>query len=598
MGFTASSRALLLALICTNALVNAKKMHPRENVRQLQLQAGRHKVANGGARPGTGAGREKLSTSTHTIAEDFDETASTIVASTSSTSTSTTTTNTNPPKKTVRNDHITTTDEDDTSSSNIITPSIVNGNDAEDGRYPWMAYLYFDNNRDFRCGANLIAANAVLTAAHCFFNYNPDVASTWPEFPTAINLELGQYDLESDVPAGQSYTITAADVVLHPAFVNANTGNPFDGGDFALIFLDPPTVDGNFNVRPLVELNCDMAEPVNEQSVTAIGWGYTMAGASPPANTFATILQQAELSITEFSTCEAAWAPDGITLNESMVCAQGVEAGSGSATDTCTGDSGGPMFEAGVGTLDSPDVLYGLTSFGETSCFGALPAVYSRVSVACPWIAEQLNDCISDFQVGKKFQGCDKADNNCNLEVDECLEDTVAPMISLTNTICGAFYNAEEALKFVETYVVVDDDCVGNLLLSYDVLEQAANYDVVTIRVIAQDPRCNTLYSQSSKDFEFPLMQKDNDYNQWSWEGGSPSKGSTSKSGEWSGGSKSKSGGWSGKYKSGKSGNSNWEWSAPPPPPPNGDQEETPKGTDWWTNRRRRTTRKRQKLMM
>lgn len=42
---------------------------------------------------------------------------------------------------------------------------IVGGQAAGEHRYPWVARLVYDGQ--FHCGASLLTANYVLTAAHC-----------------------------------------------------------------------------------------------------------------------------------------------------------------------------------------------------------------------------------------------------------------------------------------------------------------------------------------------------------------------------------------------------------------------------------------------
>jgi len=47
--------------------------------------------------------------------------------------------------------------------------------------------------------------------------------------------------------------------------------------------------------------------------------------------------------------------------------------------DGCYGDSGGPAYKSDL-------TVFGLTSFGDTKCNTAYPAVWTRVSAFRPWI--------------------------------------------------------------------------------------------------------------------------------------------------------------------------------------------------------------------
>lgn len=51
-----------------------------------------------------------------------------------------------------------------------LQPRIINGEDADLGEFPWQVAILEDANGGFSqsCGGTLIAANWVLSAAHCF----------------------------------------------------------------------------------------------------------------------------------------------------------------------------------------------------------------------------------------------------------------------------------------------------------------------------------------------------------------------------------------------------------------------------------------------
>ena len=68
----------------------------------------------------------------------------------------------------------------------------------------------------------------------------------------------------------------------------------------------------------------------------------------------------------------------------------------GGGNDTCTGDSGGPLFCS----IGQKDVLMGITSQGPKRC-GKLPGIYTKVSALIPWIKNHTSgtkiDLMSKF---------------------------------------------------------------------------------------------------------------------------------------------------------------------------------------------------------
>lgn len=87
-------------------------------------------------------------------------------------------------------------------------------------------------------------------------------------------------------------------------------------------------------------------------------------------------LRRAPIELLSTDGCDAAYKA-GEYRHVSMIC------GGGQRTDTCVGDSGGPLL---VPDADNRWLLLGLTSFGKTSCYPTPDAVYAQVSSVRGWI--------------------------------------------------------------------------------------------------------------------------------------------------------------------------------------------------------------------
>merc|ERR1719187_1264445 len=89
-----------------------------------------------------------------------------------------------------------------------------------------------------------------------------------------------------------------------------------------------------------------------------------------------------EVYITKISTpvCNYYWG-GGIT--EKHICVHDASPPAGSRPSACMGDSGGPMM-CGPGH----NILAGVTSWGESTCSGTLPSVYTRVSEFLDFITQ------------------------------------------------------------------------------------------------------------------------------------------------------------------------------------------------------------------
>lgn len=57
-------------------------------------------------------------------------------------------------------------------AKNVYTPRIVNGQNAEEGQFPFMVSLRSRITLGHTCGASILSGRFLLTAAHCCQNYH------------------------------------------------------------------------------------------------------------------------------------------------------------------------------------------------------------------------------------------------------------------------------------------------------------------------------------------------------------------------------------------------------------------------------------------
>ncbi|EFN51681.1 hypothetical protein CHLNCDRAFT_139913 [Chlorella variabilis] len=226
-----------------------------------------------------------------------------------------------------------------------VRAAIINGVRAPKGRYPWMVSLrYNDEFGEHFCGASLISPNFVLTAAHCLLEEDGSDASSDRFFP---EVRIGGWEMYG----GQYESRYAWYVYTHEAF-DPDTNN----NDIAVIMLDRPS-----KKKPIKMVPTKPNPPVKPGSLLyAIGWGQTSNNedAAGPSH-----LQQVSLDLLSQNACADTFGEYRDDWKRtSLMCA----GSSWRKKDTCSGDSGGPLFVKGRNA--TMDRLVGLTSYGVGDC--------------------------------------------------------------------------------------------------------------------------------------------------------------------------------------------------------------------------------------
>ncbi|WP_338067462.1 serine protease [Crossiella equi] len=234
-------------------------------------------------------------------------------------------------------------------SSSDVDPLIVGGTRASISQHMYTVFLASGSSGSGQfCGGTLVAANKVVTAAHC----------TKGRATSNTFVVHGREDKQST--AGTVARVTK--IWVHPSYTTATAG--FD--------VSVLTLDRNIS-GPTVPLATpsDTALYAEGQSALILGWGTTSSGGSASR-----YLLKANVPLTSDATCKTAYTQYS---NTSMICAGFPQGG----VDTCQGDSGGPLIVGGK--------LIGATSWGRGCAGAGYPGVYARIAPYHAALTQQIS---------------------------------------------------------------------------------------------------------------------------------------------------------------------------------------------------------------
>ncbi|KAI1981030.1 hypothetical protein LOZ55_000916 [Ophidiomyces ophidiicola] len=222
------------------------------------------------------------------------------------------------------------------------TGRIVGGSPAKLGQFPSMLAINFEGEQT--CGAMLLGPKLALTAAHCI-GTKPSGASV-----RAGSLNGTSGGIESPVKSA----------LHHPEA---------EEHDIALMYLEKPIAE-TAEIK-YAKLPPQGQDPKANSQVTVSGWGNTVYnGTSSPVLLYVSVL------VNGREGCKAAYAKLNDTVTDQMVCAGGEVDGK----DSCHGDSGGPLYEAGT------NMPVGIVSWGHECGRKGYGGVYVRIGSYSDWI--------------------------------------------------------------------------------------------------------------------------------------------------------------------------------------------------------------------
>jgi trypsin len=232
-------------------------------------------------------------------------------------------------------------------------PKIVGGDQTPVGERPWMVSLQGDGSHF--CGASLIDAQWVLTAAHCVEDIDQN--------------NLGSLQIRAnftDLHTAEGSSSKVAKVFIHQDYNQQGKA----AADVALLRLVTPITD----VQPIQLADAEfMAEHGLAGTLASVsGWGVTQEDGDIP-----NLMQKVAVPLVTNEVCNSPDAYNGEIANTEL-CAGFAEGGK----DSCQGDSGGPL----VLPFNNGFVQAGVVSWGDGCARPNKYGVYARVESFHPWI--------------------------------------------------------------------------------------------------------------------------------------------------------------------------------------------------------------------
>ncbi|USD68064.1 serine protease [Vibrio sp. SCSIO 43136] len=261
------------------------------------------------------------------------------------------------------------------SATDEVSTFIINGTDATASNYPYFASLYYDTRwmggyAANYCGATIIDANHVLTAAHCVTD---DSVSQYTRIAIQVQSESNPDAVE---------TAWASEFYRHPDYVDSSS--VLWPNDIAIIKLATPL--STAGIAATLGVDADKANYSNSSTnFTIIGHGDTWHNGVNQGD------DNDSLEETTVSYYVGCTEPGAVETPTRAICVQGAIV-NGARRSGCNGDSGGPLIWQD--TANSQTKVVGITSYGATQCgttAATISGVYTEIATYTDWINGIVN---------------------------------------------------------------------------------------------------------------------------------------------------------------------------------------------------------------
>lgn len=230
-----------------------------------------------------------------------------------------------------------------------IFSKIINGNPVISALYPFVCLFFAHNDKNigYTCSCSYLGNNNIISAAHCF-RENMTYSVYFNEQFVDLN--------KNSFPIIQSYK--------HPLY------NPLNYSfDIAIGKIDHSTI---LNIEPAIILNDSRIYEEIGTELFIVGYGKTQDISN----------KNLSLHFGRVIVKNPKFFPL-LSLDNSMLLADGANLIDLKVTDSCQGDSGGPL-------LTPNNQLIGLVSWGIGCGDPRYPGVYNKISSSYDWIIQNI----------------------------------------------------------------------------------------------------------------------------------------------------------------------------------------------------------------
>lgn len=245
------------------------------------------------------------------------------------------------------------------------TTSVINGQEATTGTFPYMAFVVFSNSEIIEvCSGTVVSANVVLTAAHCVMNETFNALRS----PTNYQVVTGNVDWAS--PARTVSTVSR--LAVDPDLAWTIPGYLPIRGDAAVLALTSPIT------APPIKLATTREWGTGTGAVMA-GWG--------EAEPFGPVVENLRVGEAGIQSPEYCKGKSPHFESASVLCVQDYP---NARYSVCHGDSGGPLLTTGPA---GEALEIGIASYGASEeCSPSSPQFYTRADAIASWVSQKVTE--------------------------------------------------------------------------------------------------------------------------------------------------------------------------------------------------------------